>query len=364
MTDGGSDASDDGLPLKAGHIVENEHDDDSDNGNDAERGLTSSRSGGGVFGKCCDSRNKKKRWCIWIIIPLLMTTALLLFMSFKKVSSTQYGVKYTRYSKQLDEAVRTGGLHIGPPGYSFIKFPSTFITVDLPDGTCVSSDGLRVQFSVTFQYQMPEEWLVDAILRYRKFEGWARVVEAAGTSAVQHSCAEFNIANFQNKRGVIQSTMEDNLRLKLEGTQADGADGVFARAISLQLRNVGLPFLYNDAVAAKQRAAEDITLAKNERTQATTKARTKLLTANEEARKILDTARNDAEVTLTQARLKANETLFAFNTEAEVIDRVKNALNLTTDGVLTYIANDFVASASKLSVTASEPAKFSRRDEL
>ena len=55
-----------------------------------------------------------------------------------------------------------------------------------------------------------------------------RIVVAAGTSAVQHSCSLYTISNFQNKRGIIQTTMEDNLREKLEGPDGSGAGkGVF-----------------------------------------------------------------------------------------------------------------------------------------
>lgn len=357
------DSSD--LPINSVVVASN----DSDSDDEEKRGFfrrCGRRSGSSSSSSwnLCDSSWKRFQWCAYLGLPLLLIIIVMLSVSLKKLNSTEYGVEYDWHKKQLDDAVKNGGLHAGPPGFEFIKFPSTFITVDLPGATCVSRDGLRVAFSVTFQYQMPKEWLVDAILRYRNFAKWSTIVQAAGNSAVQHSCSEFNISNFQNKRGVIQSTMETNLRLKLEGTKDDGSDGLFARAISLQLRNVDLPGPYRNAVAEKQQAAEDISLAKNQRTQETTKARTELLAAQEEARKIQDTARNDAEVTLTEARLKANETLLAFTTEAGVIRRVKDTLNLTTDGVLSYLANDFIAEVPDLRVSATEPAQFSRRDEL
>ena len=298
------------------------------------------------------------------IFAVLFTSAILIAVSLKKIKSTEYGLEYDIYTKQLDDAAKVGGLHAGPPGFEFIKFPSTYITVDLPDGSCLSQDGLRVQFSVTFQYQMPKEWIVPAVLKYRDYENWQKVVAAAGNSAVQHTCSEFNISNFQNKRGIIQNRMEENLRLKLEGGEESGDDGVYALAISLQLRNVDLPEEYRNAVEEKQSAEEDIALAKNQRTQETTKAMTALLTAKEEARKISNTAVNDAAVTLTEARLKAEETQFAFETEAGVIVRVKESLNLTTEGVLAYMTNTLLSEVPNLKVSAEEPARLSRKDEL
>lgn len=158
--------------------------------------------------------------------------------------------------------------------------------------------------------------------------------------------------------------MEENLRDKLEGPERTGSDGVFARAQSLQLRNVELPSEYQNAVSEKQAAAEDIELAKNQRTQERTKANTDLLSAKEQAKKIMDTARNEANVTLTEASLKAEETTFAFKTEAAVLVRVKSSLNLTTQGVLSHMASRLYAAVPKLKVSAGEPAKMSRSDEL
>lgn len=228
----------------------------------------------------------------------------------------------------------------------------------------MSRDGLRVRFDVTFQYQMPAEWVVPATLKYRNFGKWSQVVRAAGNSAVQHTCSEFNISNFQNKRGIIQITMEENLRMKLEGQKEDNSDGVYARAISLQLSNVDLPEEYSQAVAEKQSANEDISLAQNQRTQNITKARTKLNSAKEEARKIYDNAQNDANVTLTEATLQAEETTYRFETEKIVLQGVRDTLGLSTNGLLAYLTNQLYADAPHLSVHAEEPVQLSRKTDL
>ncbi len=218
---------------------------------------------------------------------------------------------------------------------------------------------------VTFQYRMTEENVLPAILKYRDFDKWATVVEAAGLSAIHHSCSNYVIAEFQNKRGEIQTNMEENVRIKLEGDPKDALkEGVFAKVVALQLQNIDLPKEYNAAVQEKQSAEEDIALAQNERKQETTKAETELLRSVEEARKIKDTANNEAEVLLTEARLKAEETTFAFEKEAETIVEVKSALNLTTEGVLAYLYNSLLSEVESLTITSGEPAKLSRSDEL
>jgi len=206
--------------------------------------------------------------------------------------------------------------------------------------------------------------VLPAIIKYRDFHKWASAVEQAGLSAVHHSCSEFIVSEFQNKRGIIQNNMEENLKIKLEGDPASGDEGVNAVSVSLQLTFIELPAEYNEAVSEKQAAEEDIALAVAQRVQETTKANTELLRSREEARKIEDTARNEAEVLLTEARLQAEETTYSFQKEAQALVEVKEQLNLTTEGVLAYLSNRLLSEASTLRVTTGEPAKLSQRDEL
>eukprot|EP00980_Cylindrotheca_fusiformis_P006482 scaffold1377_cov126-Cylindrotheca_fusiformis.AAC.27 len=269
---------------------------------------------------------RRRKWCIIASVGVVLIIAIsLISVSLKKVDSTEFGIQYNIHKKELDDAAKTGGLFAGPPGYRFIKFPSTFNTVDLDDRTCVSYDGLL----------------------------WATTVEEAGLSAIHHSCSEFRVTEFQSKRGIIQAKMDENLRLKLSGDPENGLEGVNAVAVALQLRYIGLPTAYNNAVAEKQAAEEDIALAVAQRRQETTRANTELLRAKEEARKILDTAVNEAEVLLTEARLKAEETLFAFEKEAEALVQVKEALGLSTDGVLAYMTNMLISEVSDSPIPSS-----------
>jgi len=311
----------------------------------------------------CSDAPPKRRLVTGGILVLLLTVGILLAVSIKKVDNTEFAALYDVYTKQLDDAARDGGLYIGPPSFRFIKFPSIYVTQGVSD-TCLSKDGLRVVFDVTFQYQILEEWLVPAVLKYRNFETWAKVVKSAGKSAIFHSCADFKISSFQNKRGVIQQVMQENLSLKLEGENKTGFDGVYARAVSLQLSYLELPMRYTDAITEKQTANEDIALAVNQRAQEVTRAETQLKAAKEQARKIFDTAENDANITISKALLKAEEILDAFEKEARTIVAVKESLNLTIEGILGYTANKLISTVPNLRVTAGEPAKFSQKDEL
>ena len=56
---------------------------------------------------------------------LLLAGIIILSYSLKKVTTTEVGLKYKRWRKELDDAAKSGGLFLGPPGFRFIKFPST-----------------------------------------------------------------------------------------------------------------------------------------------------------------------------------------------------------------------------------------------
>jgi len=299
----------------------------------------------------------------------LFISAILIAVSLQKVKSTEYGLQYDVHAKKLGDEAQESGLHLGPPGYKFIKFPSTYITTSIPedmdnerDGTCVTRDGLRVNIHVTFQYQMTSDWVDEATVKYRTRKRWSNLVNAAAVSAVQLGCSLYDIPSFQNERGKIQQSMENALREKLEGV--DGVGGVFARAVGLQLRNIELPREYTQAISDKQSAAEDVGLAINQRNQMMTQASTNLQAAEENAKRVMDTAQANAEILLSEAQLQADGIKVDFETEADVYRQVKESLNLTTEGLLSYLGSRLVEETGQLDLSLTEPAKASYRDEL
>lgn len=75
---------------------------------------------------CCDTTAKKWAWGVLVLLALVVGIVLL-GLSLKRLESTQYGLEYHPRRKKLDDVAQQGGLHPGPPGYKFVKFPSTFI---------------------------------------------------------------------------------------------------------------------------------------------------------------------------------------------------------------------------------------------
>ena len=315
----------------------------------------------------CRNKSVRKHWKYATLVSALVSIIVAVFLicfSLKKVSSTQYGVEYSVWSKKLESMPKTAGLHLGPVGYRFIKFPSTQINADFSD-SCVSNDGIRVTVEASYQFRLDTEKIMEVILNYRDFNRWSEVVNIAGSSAIQHSCSAFNITDFQSKRVVVQDLMFENLRTKLEGdVNAEFSLGTYALAISLQLKFVSLPANYTQAIEQRQSSEEDISLARNERILERTKAQTEKKVAEKKATILLARAYNEGNITLIVANYHAQHTLFAFEKELQVLSQAKDFLSLSTDGILSYMANKLYATTPYLNVRAGVPARISRKNQL
>lgn len=87
---------------------------------------------------CCGTPHKKWCWAFSILV-IFVILLVILITSLRKLESTEYGLEYHPRKKELDEAAKQGGLHIGPPGFKFVKFPSTFI-VSCPSDALAETD--------------------------------------------------------------------------------------------------------------------------------------------------------------------------------------------------------------------------------
>lgn len=311
----------------------------------------------------CTDKKVRRKWMYSTVISVIVALALII-ASLRKVSSTQFGVEYNVWTKKLESVSKAGGLFLGPVGYRFVKFTSTQINADFSD-TCVSNDGLRVVVDVSYQYRLDKGSIIEVILKYREFEKWNQVVNASANSAIQHSCSVWNVTDFQSNRALVQETMFENLQKKIEGDMNDDSSrGVYAIASSLQLTNVDLPIQYQEAVEQKQRASEDILLAKTERIQNKTKADTEFKAAEKQYEIIIDRALNEGNITLIVADYYAQHTLYRFEKESEVLSQAQEFLSLSTNGVLSYMANKLFATVPLLTVRTGEPARISRKNQL
>jgi len=316
-----------------------------------------------------------------LVFLVLVTAVTLISVSLKRLESDEYGVPYDAWARELDEEVEEEGLHNGPPGFEFIKFKSTYSTIEIPKDLnlesyhCVSKDGLTVNLEISFQYLPNKKYLYDIVQLYRDAGRYKDVVVSAGLSAINHGCGDFNIGSFQGERALVQERMFQYLKLKLEGTAGvvesnvslayqSQERGLYAIAIDLALSSLSIPPRYQSAVEAKQSAEEDIQLAGNQRVGLVTDASKHLASAETAANVIRLEAHEQSTVIVKNAEFRANATKLEFEKEAETYKAVMESLSLSNEGFLAYLGTRMVENTGDAKIALTEPAIASYRDEL
>ena len=83
---------------------------------------------------------------------------MLIIVSFKSLDINEYGLDYSSISKTIDNQAQQGGIHFLGVGHKFIKYPSTFQTIEFskdlkssgPPIKSRTSDGLEVAVEISF----------------------------------------------------------------------------------------------------------------------------------------------------------------------------------------------------------------------
>eukprot|EP01083_Nonionella_stella_P046944 125703_1 len=303
---------------------------------------------------------QRKTVAMNIIVVIIAVSVSLIWASLSRLSALQYGVLYDRWAKHLDDEVQQMGLHFGPIGYYFVKFPSTQLNTEVRD-TCVSKDGLRIRIEASYQYKLKEEYMVDAIRSFRDYDTWRTVVDFAGSSAIQTACADWDGVQFYNQWRNVKDSMHDAVQIQLEGSYSDEDiyDGIFAEMISFQLTSVKLPDKYTAAVQDKRVAKEEVSIARYERVQDLIKANAELQVASMTKEKVMLKAYHDANITLSVAEIAANKTRFMIEQEALVLAQAQQFLSLDINGVLSFMANKLYEQIPELTVRNLNPASIS-----
>jgi len=189
-----------------------------------------------------------------IVVVVLIV---LLFMSFHNVEVTEYALCYSLLTRTVGTQLYTSGRHmIGPFSY-FIKFPSVLTTVQFSDVKMQydldafqrgeselqsrTRDGLDVRIELSFQYQLLPEKIRELYLRMGPYPDYHNIFVRFATDRLTESTTWFSANQFFIERTRIGKRMEEWLKNDFEGK-------LFSTIFSFQLRSVGLPPEFEDAI--------------------------------------------------------------------------------------------------------------------
>lgn len=109
----------------------------------------------------------------YIIKLILVIQTFLIAIAFL---SYTVGVAYDTIQRDLSDEVKKSGLHNGPPGFKFIKFPSVFKSKTFTNVKCLNKEGLEIVLNVEFQYRARPKDLRKIIVQFKDFENYGKVL--------------------------------------------------------------------------------------------------------------------------------------------------------------------------------------------
>jgi len=295
---------------------------------------------------------------ISLLVISLTLFIVLMALSFEILNYDEYGIKYHKVSRELDNQVFVEGRHYVQPGQTFFRFKSTFITINFQNGEwgsadetpiqCTTGDGLEVEIEATVQYQLRRNELYDLLLTFgTEFEN---SLIAQAKAAIRDGCGNKTSEEMYNNRQGIQAAMLDEVANQLSTLYVDVG--------FLELINIELPPQYNNAVGDKESARADVDVALNQRTQALILSQTTLLTAGEDAKIKLIQANATADGIITAATTDAQAVTNDLNTKAQVYYEIKETFNFTAAELINYISLEQLVELQDLIVGVQSPASF------
>lgn len=264
-----------------------------------------------------------------VSVLVVIVSIVLLATSIHKVETNHIGVFYDKVTREIGP-VHTQGLYNYHPFSRVVTFSAVYEPIDIHVG-CVTSDGLNVTLSTSFQYVPEPAAIVSIMKRFQDASHFLAIVTIAATSAVHQTCSEFQISDYQNSRPIIQSRLSDNLGVFLKSVNAS--------ALAAQLTNVAVPTVWNEAVFAKQRSESDISLANNQRSQILYLAQNNVSLADQDATITIQNAKSVVRIIEINAQQQALAIQAQYDKFTTVCQSLIKTLKISPMGLVTLLRN-------------------------
>ena len=264
-------------------------------------------------------------FCVWMSILSLIGAIILsatVAASFHYVQYNEYALLQDRYGTVRLSRVYEEGRYFFPLNYNMIKFPATYIPVDL-DTLVFTETGLEFNIEVHFYYRLPKENLG---LIYNSFSfNYDDLVHSNAKTTIKNSAANLRFDTYFTNRSHIEDVFANNVAKVLAADVfVDMPTELFRIStvtvpdsiIDLSLESQ-IALQNNDLLEKTQRVA--VIRAETDRLVATTTAQTK---------QVLQFAANEAKRLVEKATSFANRV--EITARAEGIHTMLVALNIST----------------------------------
>ena len=259
------------------------------------------------------SRRHKRLLIALIIIAIpAITVPTIILASFEKVSYNEYALNVNSIDGTIENKVYEEGFHFIGLLNDFIRFPSTWTTIefspssDANDIPIISQtkNGLFVDVDVSFQFRLRK---ADILQLYSEYGGdYSDYIEKVARSALRTVIGNYDAEQLYTNRTVVNAEMFSSMHNALDSIVEMG---------DFQLRDIEFPYSFKKAVEEYEVWRIQTEIARQEQ--------------------IAELIRQE---TLTYiAEYTANRTIIEYEGLATALESLRQELNITQDQLLTYL---------------------------
>lgn len=283
------------------------------------------------------------------------------------IEENEYGLVKDTITGKVDDKVYTAGRYDIGLFSDFIKFPSTWQSIEfIPGGdekdsdddkedkddddddekeeesttdvedqgyagdtpiTTRSEDGLGVEIDLSFQYKLSKDKLYDI---YKDFGiNYGEYIAKTARSIIRDIASAYTAIEFFYNRTAIGNDMLN----ALEGKE----DKFYIDIGEFQLRQIDLPDQFEEAIELTEVAKQEIKIAEYQQQSAVIRANTLILEALAQANISIIEAEAQAEITIIEAQAAADSLNITMTTEGIMLAEIMATVGLNSTQLLTYL---------------------------
>lgn len=292
----------------------------------------------------------------------LVPTIILVVLSFSSLHTVEYGLDFNMITMVVsNKTFSTAGLWFLGFGHTFIKYPRTLQTLEFTPGRrgrlhTRTADGLPLTLGVSFQYRYIDYKLYEL---YLNFKGEHEQVYLSTATAViaDEACRHQAYLFFNDKQGIALN-MSKRLNDEFETS-------LFAHVEALQITEVELPSLFQEAIVKSISTKQEITRSMRYKESMRVTFETDLMVARQTKEQTVALARGKANSRAEAAAANAQITKQTVQAEMDAFFNVTAALSLTPSDALDYLWWDLLkddAADSKEFLIGVNPAAYIRAE--
>lgn len=269
---------------------------------------------------------------------LFLLAVIAIFASLGSLSPLEYGLKYSTFSKKIDETyVYQGGRHMIGPFSSFVTFPATVQNIEFslsPNATAAplstrTQEGLALTLHISFQYHLDRNQ-IPALYHSTNVHYESLFVKIA-REGLQYGASQYKAVMYWQERQRIAKEMFDTIN--------NGLNSSHAICSGLQLLRIDLPPQFEDKIVQTQVAQQSVKTKQNEQKAALVRAQIGVMIAKYTKNATITVANATANATLTKQKADAKAAQMRIDAEAGAFRDVSDSLGLSNDELVTYQKN-------------------------